>query len=77
MYKQVETDKECILHNGVAFNPVATLAGDGGGRCQIATDDHCYILYIQQQDGKYKHTAWIFKEAFDVLKTLPEIEYGS
>ena len=74
MYKQVETDQNAVLDNGVEFTPVATLADEYGGRCQISIDDHCYILRLKQSDGKYKTTAWIFPEAFEVLKTLPSLQ---
>ena len=74
MYKQVETDQNAILDNGVEFTPVATLADEYGGRCQISIDDHCYILRLKQSGGKYKTTAWIFPEAFEVLKTLPSLQ---
>jgi hypothetical protein len=74
MYKQVETDQNAVLYNGVEFTPVATLADEYGGRCQISIDDHCYILGLKQSDGKYKTTAWIFPEAFEVLKTLPSLQ---
>lgn len=74
MYKQVETDKNAVLDNGVEFTPVATLADEYGGRCQISIDDHCYILRLKQSDGKYKTSAWIFPEAFEVLKTLPSLQ---
>lgn len=71
MYKEVETDSEYILENGEKGKPVATLADEYGGRCQICIDDHCYVLRLKQLNGRYKTTAWIFKEAFNVLKTLP------
>lgn len=74
MYKQVETDQNAVLDNGVEFTPVATLADEYGGRCQISIDDHCYILRLKQSDGKYKTTARIFPEAFEVLKTLPSLQ---
>lgn len=74
MYKQVETDKNAVLDNGAEFTPIATLANEYGGRCQISIDDHCYILRLKQSDGKYKTTAWIFPEAFEVLKTLPSLQ---
>lgn len=38
MYKQVETYKTATLDNGVEFTPVATLADEWGGRCQIAKE---------------------------------------
>jgi hypothetical protein len=71
MYKQVETDKAARTAGG-EFTPVATLADEYGGRCQIAVDDHCYILRLLQPDGTYKTTPYIFREAFDVLVTLPQ-----
>jgi hypothetical protein len=74
MYKQVETDQTAVLDNGVEFTPVATLADEYGGRCQISIDDHCYILRLKQSDGRYKTTAWIFLEAFEVLKNLPSLQ---
>ena len=69
MYKQVETDGRCQTVNNTTFTPVATLADEYGGRCQIAIDDHCYVLYLRQDDG-YSMTSWIFEEAFKVLKLL-------
>jgi hypothetical protein len=71
MYRLVETDESATLENGSTFVPVATLASEYGGRCQISIDDHCYVLHLKQSNGKYKLTSWIFREAFDVLKTLP------
>ena len=73
MYKQVDTDKKAILNNGVEFTPVATLADEYGGRCQISIDDHCYKLSLKQTGGMYKTTSFIFNEAFLVLKTLPDL----
>ncbi len=70
MYKQIETDPIAILHNGSTFTPVATLADEWGGRCQISIDDHCYILRLRKPDGSYNTTSWIFPEAFEVLKRL-------
>lgn len=72
MYKQVETDKTAVLDNGVEFNPVATLADENGGRCQISIDDHCYKITLKR-DGLYYPTPYIFPEAFLVLKTLPDL----
>ncbi len=74
MYKQIETDKTATLHNGVEFTPIATLADEYGGRCQISIDDHCYILRLLQPNGMYETTSWIFPEAFEVLKTLPSLK---
>lgn len=73
MYKKVKTDKLAILNDGAEFTPVATLADEYGGRCQISIDDHCYKLSLKQLDGKYKSTPYIFNEAFLVLKELPDL----
>jgi hypothetical protein len=73
MYKKVETDEKAILNNGEEFTPVATLADEWGGRCQISIDDHCYKLTLKQEDGTYKTTPYIFNEAFLVLKELPDL----
>ena len=71
MYKKVETDPRYMLKNGTICIPVATLADEYGGRCQIDIDDHCYVLRLMTEDGSYKITPYIFREAFEVLKTLP------
>ena len=75
MYKQIKTDPIAILGNDNSgdcnFSPIATLADEYGGRCQISIDDLCYVLRLKQADGKYKTTSYIFSEAFEVLKTLP------
>lgn len=73
MYKQVETDKKAITENGVEFTPVATLADEYGGRCQITIDDNCYQVKLKK-DGLYITTTHIFPEAFLVLKELPELK---
>lgn len=82
MYKIVETDKEiswCELGNingDRTIYPIVTLADEYGGRCQIVVDDHCYkLMLIQKPTDKittewYKTTPYIFREAFEALKTL-------
>jgi len=70
MYKRVKTDESAILDNGVTFYPVATLADESGGRCQISIDDDCYVLSLKREEG-YIWTNHIFPEAFNVLETLP------
>jgi len=71
MYKQVETTKEIIMQSskGIMY-PIATLKDEWGGICQIINDDHCYVICLKQIDGTYKPTTHIFKEVFEVLKTL-------
>ena len=75
MYKLVKTDTVAILDNGVAFNPIVTLANDHGGRCQISVDDHCYVVRLLQNDGRYKTTPYLFQAVVDVLKTLPTLKH--
>ncbi len=74
-YKRVETDESFTTGGGSISTPVATLTDEWGGRAQIGVDDHCYVLYLLQEDGSYKHTAWIFPEAHEVLKDLPVPKY--
>jgi len=70
-YKQVETEKEITMSNSKSVvSPVATLKDEFGGVCQIINDDHCYVVCLKQQDGTYKPTTHIFKEAFEVLSKL-------
>ncbi len=71
MYKPVATDNSCYTTNGSSFLPVATLADEHGGRCQISIDDHCYVIKLKQEDDLYKNTNHIFNEVFEVLKYLP------
>lgn len=72
MYKQILTDTELTWNNGIV-KPVATLADEHGGICQIVEDDHCYVLLLRRDTG-YKLTSWIFPEAFEVLKILPSLK---
>ena len=73
MYKQVETDPIAVLEGGTTFTPIATLVDESGGKAHIHIDDHCYVLTLRRDMG-YIHTAWIFPEAFEVLKTLPSLK---
>jgi len=71
MFKWVDTDPEATLDNGVEFKPIATLADEHGGRCQIFIDDGCYVIALKQESGKYRLTKHIFPEVFQVLRHLP------
>lgn len=73
MYKQVETDPLATLEGGANIKPVATLEDEHGGKAHIYIDDHCYVLALRRDMG-YVNTAWIFPEAFEVLKTLPSLK---
>lgn len=72
----IPTTKEIIMEKSGSFiTPVATLT-DGFGVCQIIMDDNCYVLCLRQKDGRYKPTTHIFKEALEILKTLPSLSEG-
>lgn len=72
MYRQVDTDANITFENGSDAKPVATLADEYGGRCQVVFDDGCYVLALKHTNGAYyQFTDHIFAEAFEVLKTLP------
>jgi len=74
MYKIIETDKEAKWGSGhltTTVVPVATMENQYGHKVQIVHHDNAYLILLEQKDGTYKHTAWIFPEVFDILKTLP------
>jgi len=78
MYKQVDTVKEAVLYNGSKFNPIATLKSEYGELCHINIDDGCYVLALEihndaRYNGRCKWTTHVFPEAFEVLKTLPDL----
>lgn len=74
MYKQIEPYTIAFLDSACIVSPVATLQDECGGTCHIIVDDHCYVLCIETEDGSYKPTTHIFKEAFEVIKTLPNLQ---
>lgn len=71
MYEQIETTKEIEMHNRVIRYPIVTLKNEFDGICPIVNDDHCYIVCLNQTDGKYKPTFHLFREVLEVLKKLP------
>lgn len=82
MYKQTETTPTATLSNEVEITPVATLKDEAGGVAHIWVDDHCYVLGLERthQDTSespvktvVNPTHHIFREAFEVLKTLPDL----
>lgn len=50
-------------------NNVVAILNDGNS--VIVRDDHCYAIR-NLIDGEWKWSAWIFKEALEVIKNLPE-----
>jgi len=74
MYVRVKTIPEIVIGRGNSVvEPVATLKDQSGGICNIINDDHCYVLYLNDSNGLYGPSYHIFKEAFDVLKELPDL----
>ena len=51
---------------------IMTLRNSYGQMCHIVEDDHCYVLYNQFPENDYAtKTFFIFPEAFEALKKLP------
>ena len=73
MYTPIETVKSITLDNDEAAEPVASLRSEHGAEAHIIVDDHCYVLVhnAASEDGKFRYHTHIFREAFEVLKTLP------
>lgn len=71
MYKQVKTSSEIFMDSASIMIPVATLQDECGGTFHIIIDDHCYVLCMETEDGSCKPATHIFREAFEVIKTLP------
>jgi hypothetical protein len=74
MYKIIETDKEAKWGSGhlsTTVIPVVTMENQYGHKVQIINHDNSYIILLQQKDDTYKTTAWIFPEALEILRTLP------
>jgi len=71
-YEREATDEKVMMDNREDMHPVATLADEYGGRAQIDVDDGCYVLYLKQPDDTYKKTWYIFPEAHEMLKDLPD-----
>ncbi len=69
MYKQVKTEESAVGEGG--WHPVATLKDEYGGVTHIVRDDGCYILINGGVDLPFRISAWIYPEAFEVLKKLP------
>jgi hypothetical protein len=74
MYKKIKTDEKIKWGSSNIFTeiiPVATLENNFGHRVQIICHDNSYIILLEQKDGSYRHTAWIFQEVLEILRTLP------
>lgn len=51
--------------------PYSTVKILNEGNSIIVVDDHCYVIR-NLVDGEWRHSAWIFREALDALKELPD-----
>lgn len=73
MYKQVETRENLILlENGGDVHAVASLEDEYGGESHIIVDDGCYVLVNGSDEHGYNAVKHWYKEAVQVLKTLPD-----
>ena len=52
--------------------PENTVAVFNDGNSVIVVDDHCYCLKNKNDEGRWGFRAWIFKEALDVIKAMPD-----
>ena len=74
MYKKIKTDEKIKWGSSSIFTeitPIATLKNQYDHHVQIICHDNSYIILLEQKDGTYKHTAWIFQEVLEILRTLP------
>ena len=51
--------------------PNSTVKVLNEGNSAIVVDDHCYVIK-NLIDGEWVQSAWIFQEALDALKQLPD-----
>jgi hypothetical protein len=51
--------------------PERTVSVFNNDNSVIVVDDHCYVIKNRKDSG-WGISAWIFKEALSVLRTLPE-----
>lgn len=51
--------------------PLRTVAIFNDGHSVFTVDDHCYVLK-NRHGSKWLQSSWIFKEAIQKLKELPE-----
>jgi hypothetical protein len=71
MYTQVKTYDQVPMDNHAIVHPIASLEDEHGGIAHFILDDGCYVLILGAKDRRYRHTPYLFTEAFEVLRTLP------
>ena len=73
-YEVTGKGEKFILHsNGAECDSICTLTDEAGGKFYIGTDDGCMVLYCALDDGTAEPTTYIFPEAFNTMKRLPDL----
>lgn len=71
-YKVVERNTKFNYGNGKKGFALMTLKEKGGGETRVVEDDGCYTLY-QKVGDTYELTPYIYPEAFNAMKKLPNL----
>ena len=73
-YKPVGGGHKFTDKNGTKWTSVMTIKAPSGQMCHFVEDDHCYLLFNDDGEGKNcSDIKWIFPEAFETLKSLPPL----
>lgn len=72
MYVLSDIPQSIELMNGSTATPVASLRDEYGGVSHIIIDDHCYVLVNGEDNGPYGTSSHWYKEAVQLLRTLPD-----
>ena len=73
-YEVTGKGEKFILHsNGTECDSIYTLTNEAGQKYYIGTDDGCMVLYGELDDGTAEPTEYIFPEAFNTMKKLPDL----
>ena len=71
-YKPIGGGHKFTDEDGTERTSVMTIKAPSGQMCHIAEDDHCYLLFNDDGEGKdCPHIKWIFPEAVKALQMLP------
>lgn len=74
MYRRQATpDPIAVMDLGGEVAPIATLRDEHGGVAHIISDDHCYVLILQREDGRCFNSDHWFPQAVQALKGLPDL----
>ena len=73
-YKPIGGGHKFTDKNGTEWTSVMTIKAPSGQMCHFVEDDHCYLLFNDDGEGKNcSDIKWIFPEAFEALKSLPPL----